>query len=105
MPAGRKFHGSYPAPSDEVAALSELIRLRGHAVLHKPVSIEVDPAACVFRQRWLQLQNVHQSVRPFLQVGVTRHLIVLNKAAECLLAQQRTREKGAGENVMFHRNR
>lgn len=34
----------------EDAAFGELIGLRGHAVLHKPVGIEIDPAAGVFRQ-------------------------------------------------------
>jgi hypothetical protein len=39
------------------AAFGKLIGLCSHAVLHKSVGIEIDSAAGVFRQRWLQRQN------------------------------------------------
>ncbi|MNI62682.1 hypothetical protein D3C73_1180120 [compost metagenome] len=89
----------------EDAAFGELIGLCCHAVLHKPVSVEVDPAAGVFRQRWLQRQNAAQPVCAFLKVGVTKHQIVLNESAESLLTQQWVRDKRAGQDVALHGNR
>ena len=39
------------------AAFGKLIGLCSHAVLHKSEGIEIDSAAGLFRQRWLQRQN------------------------------------------------
>lgn len=52
------------------AAFYELVRLRGHAVLHKPVGIQIHTAPGVFRQRRLQRQNTAQPVGALLQIGV-----------------------------------
>ncbi len=87
------------------AAFSELIRLGGHSVLHKPVGIQIPTPSGVFRQRRLQRQNAAEAVGALLQTGVTEYQVVLHKPAECLLAQQRVRDKGAGQNVTFDCNR
>jgi hypothetical protein len=70
------------------APFSELIRLSGHAVLHKPVGIQIHTAPGVFRQRWLQRQNTAEPVGAFLQTGINEHRIVQHKAVECLLGEQ-----------------
>lgn len=87
------------------AAFGELIGLRGHAILHKPVGVEIDPTAGVFRQRRLQRQNTAKAVGALLQIGVTKNKIILHEAAECLLAQEWMRDKGAGQNIAFNGNR
>lgn len=62
-------------------------------------------AAGVFCQRWVQRQNAAKPVRPLLKVGVTKHQIILHEAAECLLAQQRVRDKRAGQDVALNGDR
>lgn len=50
------------------AASGELIRLRSHTVLHKPVGIQIDAPAGVFRQRRLKRQNAAEAVGALLQM-------------------------------------
>lgn len=63
-------------------APGKLIRLGGHAVLHKPVGIQIHAAPGVFRQRWLQRKNTAEPVGALLQIGITEYKIVLYEPAE-----------------------
>ena len=87
------------------AAFGELVGLRGHAILHKPVGIEIHAPAGVFRQRRLQRQNAAKAVGALFQISIAKHQIILHKAAESLLAQEWMRDKGAGQNIAFNGNR
>lgn len=89
----------------ENASRREFVGLRGESVLHKPVSVQVNAAAGIFRQGWLQRENAAEPVGAFLKVGIAEYQIVLNETGKSLLAEQAVRDIGAAENVALNGNR
>lgn len=71
----------------ENASRSKFVGLRGESILHKPVGVQVNAAAGIFRQGWLQRENAAEPVGAFLKVGVAEYQIVLNKTGKGLLTE------------------
>lgn len=86
-------------------ALRKFIGLRGQAILHKPVGVEVHAAPCVLRQCWLQRENAAEPVGALFQIGVAEHQIVLDETGKSLLAEQAVRDVGTAENITLNGNR
>ena len=69
-------------------------------MLYKPVRTQNHAVVGVFRQRGFLQQNPAETA-----AELTEYKIVLHELAESLLAEQRKRDKGAGQNVALHGNR